>query len=110
MTGETVTITQRSEVGRDGFNNPIFEDTETDVENVLVAPATGDDVIESVRPEGSEVKYTLYFPKTFVGKLENERVKVRGDWLDVIGCPDCFDLNNCPTDWNMVVKVGVFHG
>lgn len=110
LVGETVTVTQKTVVGHDEFNNAIYSEKKTDVGDVLVAPGTDSDVIESTRPDGTEVNYTLYFPKTFTGKLENELVKVRGEWLDVVGCPDRFDDSVCPTRWNMVVRVGVVHG
>lgn len=108
--GEKVTVTKRTETGRDSFNNPVFSMEEIEVDNVLVAPGAAADVIDSVRPEGTEVTYTLYFPKTFDGKLENEKINVRGEWLDVIGCPDRYSDELCPTSWNMVVMVGVLHG
>ena len=110
LTGETVVVAKRTETGRDEFNNPTFSDEETAVDNVLVAPGEAADVIESVRPEGVEVNYTLYFPKTFTGDLECEKVKVRGEWLDVIGHPDRYADEVCPTDWNMVVMAGAVHG
>lgn len=110
LTGETVVVTNRTETGRDEFNNPVFTDVEEPVDNVLVAPGAAADVVDTVRPEGAEVNYTLYFPKTFTAKLECEKVQVRGEWLDVIGHPDRYSDDVCPTDWNMVVTVGVIHG
>lgn len=110
MNGETIVISKRTETGRDAFNNPVFTEEETPVDNVLVAPGAAADVIDAVRLEGVEVNYTLYFPKTFTGDLECEKVKVRGEWLDVIGHPDRYADEVCPTEWNMVVMVGTTHG
>lgn len=110
MRGETVYVEDVLETGADPFGNPLFERFERAVDNVLVAPGDTEDVIESNRPDGAEVRYTCYFPKTFDEVLENRRVKVRGEWLDVIGSPDHFDKLNCPTDWWEVVKVGGVHG
>lgn len=110
MMGETVLVEDKAEVDKDPFGKPIVESTFREVDNVLVAPGDTDDVTDSNRPDGAEVKYTLYFPKTFDEHLENRRIQVRGETLDVIGAPDHFDANNCPTDWWMVVKVGTVHG
>lgn len=110
MRGETVIVETKSLAGRDSFNAPLYSTEQAEVENVLCAPTVSDDVIDSNRPDGAEVKYTLYFPKTFDGSLEGCRVNVRGQWLSVIGSPDHFDLKTCPTDWWMVVKVGAIHG
>lgn len=110
MQGETVTVMSRVLDGCDSFNDPVYRHDEIDVDNVLVAPGAVNDALESTRPDGVEVNYTLYFPKTFDGDLECAKVVVRGEALDVIGHPDRFDDSVCPTEWNMVVEVGVLHG
>lgn len=108
MKGERVVVRTRILSGYDEFHDPVYTYADEDVDNVLVAPGARHDVIESTRPDGAEVNYTLYFPKTFVGDLEGSKVVVRGEALDVIGHPDRFDP--CPTGWNMVVEVGAVHG
>lgn len=111
MKGETVVVSTRVQSGKDMFGNAIYELDSLEVDNVLVAPGEVDDVIESTRPEGSEIHYTLYFPKTFewLG-LENAEIEVRGESFKVIGRPNYWNPDVCPTDWNMVVKVGTTHG
>lgn len=110
MRGETVIVDIKSPSGRDAFNALTYEPQQIEVSNVLCAPASSDDVLDSNRPDGAEVRYTLYFPKTFEQQLENTRVNVRGEWLNVIGSPNHFDASVCPTDWWMVAKVGIVHG
>ena len=39
MTGITVTLYERTEIGRDGFNAPIYDETPLEIENVLSGPA-----------------------------------------------------------------------
>lgn len=110
MRGEIVTVKKRIQEGFDELNDPIWKDKEYLVENVLIAPGSSDDAVESTRPDGVEIKYTLYFPKPFDEKLEHCQICVRDEWLDVIGSPRRFDLTNCPTDWWMVVGVGATNG
>lgn len=110
MKGEIVVVQTRKQTGKDILGNSTWEPVSSEVDNVLVAPGVVDDIIDSTRPEGSEVHYTLYFPKSFSGDLENAEIIVRGELLKVVGRPAYFDLENCPTDWNMVVKVGTTHG
>ena len=43
-------------------------------------------------------------------ELDGLRVRVRGEWLAVIGSPRPYDAAACPTAWNMQVKVGCAHG
>lgn len=109
MRGETVIVKTREKVGVDDFNNPVFDYVDARVDDVLVAIGSQGDVIDSNRPDGVSVKYTLYFPKTFENDiLERSEVEVRGECLRVIGMPDRW--NNCPTRWNMVCEVGVTNG
>ena len=112
LRGETVVVSYREQTGVDAFHSPVYKDVEMDVDNVLVEPGEAADVIESVRPDGTEVNYTLRFPKTFkeASKLENGKVKVRGQVIKIIGHPDYLDPEMCPTDWNMTVKVGKTNG
>lgn len=112
MRGETVSVEYKTESGRDRYNSPIYETAIKEVNNVLVAPGDVDQATQTLnRPEGVDVQYTLYFPKTYDGEmLERQRIFVRGKWLRVIGYPDRFDDINCPTEWNMVVKVSDYDG
>lgn len=105
-----MTVLRKVEVGKDRFNNPIEEDQQDLVGNVLVAPGELADNIDSVRPNGTYATYTLMFPKTYKGELENCDVMVRGGRYAVIGHPDRFADENCPTEWNMTVRVGATHG
>lgn len=110
MHGEKVVIKQRIQDGTDDLNNPIWRYSDIDVENVLVAPGASQDAIDSTRPDGVTVKYTLYFPKTFSGRLEHSKIVVRDETLDVVGSPRHFDSVNCPTEWWMVVEIGAANG
>lgn len=112
MRGETVVVKVKTEIGRDRYNSPEYEDRDIEVPNVLVAPGDVDKASQPLnRPEGVDVQYTLYFPKTYDGPmLERQKICVRDKWLSVIGYPDRFDEVNCPTEWNMTVKVSDYDG
>lgn len=110
MKGEKVVIERPYVVGQDGHNNVITDTLLIDLENVLVAPQEGGELSGSIRPNGVMVRYTLYFPKTYQEPLEGCRIRIRGQWLKVIGSPDVFNPDLCPTDWNRVVYVGDTHG
>lgn len=111
MKGESVVVMIREEQGRDALDNAVFEWSEQCVENVLVAPGDVDNIVDSTRPDGSVINYTLYFPKSYEWtNLENAEIQVRGECFKVIGRPNYWDEQNCPTDWNMVVKIGTTHG
>lgn len=109
MTGETVRVRTYQTVGADPYGAPITEPTEAEVPDVLVAPGPQADLGEE-RPEGVEVRYTLYLPKAFSGDLEGAEIEVRGEWLAVVGHPAPFDDAVCPTRWHMACEVGGTHG
>ena len=108
--GETVTVECKYPVGTDEFNQTVYGTAELEVADVLVAPASGSDVIESNRPDGAQVRYTLHFPKSYIGKLDGLRVKVRGEWLDIVGSPRRYTAENTPGKWNMQAEAGVVNG
>lgn len=110
MKGETVKVKTFDATGTDPFGAPIVTEKVAIIENVLVQPGACADVVESNRPSGVSIKYTLYFPKTFDGDLEGAQVEVRGNWYDVVGRPDHFAAEVTPTDWWMVVEVGGVNG
>jgi hypothetical protein len=108
--GETVILETKEETGKDGLNNPVWTTSEAVVPNVLVVPGPRADLIESNRPDGKIVKYTLHFPKTFTGDLKGCRVKVRGKWCLVVGAPDRYTPENTPGEWNMPAEVEATDG
>ena len=71
----------KNQVGVDAFNAPIYETSEVEVENVLVAPATSDDIATSQDLTGKKVVYTLAIPKGDTHDWVDATVKFWGqDW------------------------------
>lgn len=112
LRGETVRVVPRMRAGTDGFGMPKWADGDPiDVDNVLVAPGPAADASEDLRPDGVRIVYTLLWPKTYGGPpLDNLKIEVRGELLDVVGAPRPFDPSACPTAWNMEVEVAVTDG
>ena len=106
LAGESVVVITRTETGRDRGNSPIWSESETVVDDVLVEPRDGGDVVESNRPDGTEVAYLLHFPKTHTASLRGCRVRVRGRELHVVGDPDGYQPELTPGPWNRQVRVG----
>lgn len=102
--GETVTVT-RSSVAYDELGEPTAAETSTEaVAGVLVAPgATAD--LDSTRPNGVTVAFTLHFPKTYAGDLKDAVVGVRGIDCKVVGDPQRYAESDTPGEWNMTVEV-----
>lgn len=110
MRGEAVEVELAEEIGRDSHNDPVFEHPLIEVQNVLVQPGAAADVTGGNR-DGDLIAYTLMWPKAYGGPaLDGLRVRVRGEWLRVVGAPRPYDPDLCPTEWNMAVEAVVADG
>lgn len=76
--GITVTLYQTVKTGSDGFGADIFEEQAAQVEDVLVVPASADDVINSVQLEGKKAVYLLGIPKGDTHEWEDKTIEFFG--------------------------------
>lgn len=103
--GITVQLLNRVQTGVDGFNQPIYDYVPTDVDNVIVAPASSDDVINSVNLYGKKAVYTLGIPKGDTHDWENQLIRFFGHTWQSFG----FTIEGIeamvPLDWHKKVMV-----
>ena len=103
--GMTITLIDTVEVGRDPFNKPIYEEKPIDVENVLVAPTSSDDVINELSLSGRKAIYTLAIPKGDTHDWEEKEVLFFDKRWRVFGIPLEGMDHLIPLDWNKKVMV-----
>lgn len=103
--GITITLISNKEVGRDPFDNPIFQDVEIAVDNVLVSPTSSDDVINRLTLTGKKAVYTLAIPKGDTNIWEDQEVRFFGERWRVFGIPLQGIEELIPLDWNKKVTV-----
>lgn len=103
--GITVTILKKTQSGTDGFNRPIYHYEEEQVENVLVAPANTDDIVNSQDLTGKKAVYTLAIPKNDTHDWTDCIVKFFGQTWKTFGYPQEGIAENIPLDWNKKVVV-----
>lgn len=103
--GITVILISNKEVGKDPFDNPIFEDVEIEVDNVLVKPTTTEDVVNTKDLTGRTAVYTLAIPKGDTNTWENQEVRFFGERWRVFGIPLQGIEELIPLDWNKKVMV-----
>lgn len=103
--GITVTLINKKEIGRDPFDNPIIEDVEIDVDNVLVSPTSSDDIANTKDLTGRTAVYTLAIPKGDTNTWENQEVRFFGERWRVFGIPLQGIEELIPLDWNKKVMV-----
>ena len=103
--GVPVTLVTKTQSGEDPFGNPIYTETEITVDNVLIAPVSGDDVINQLNLTGRKAVYQLAIPKGDTNIWENQDVRFFGDRWRVFGIPLQGIEALIPLDWNKKVMV-----
>lgn len=103
--GITVKLYQKTESGKDAFNKQLYIETETEVDNVLVAPASAQETLDALNLYGKKAVYTLAIPKGDTHAWEDCRVSFFGEDWHVFGIPlegiEC----DIPLAWNKKVTV-----
>lgn len=109
MWGITVTLYDRTETGKDALNHPIYEEIPVSVDNVLVAPMTDTEVLETYNLTGRRAQYQLGIPKGDTHEWTAGK-KVRffnQDWR-IIAFPTQGIDKLIPLKWNKKVKVEAY--
>lgn len=109
IAGKTVVLFEATETGIDEFDRPIIEYTKPiEVDNVLISPATSEDVISELNLSGKRVVYNLAIPKGDMHKWENARVVFFGRVFSVVGIPTEGIEEMIPLSWNKKVSVELY--
>lgn len=103
--GTTVILKEKTQIGIDEFGSPIYEYTHRLVENVLIAPASADDIVSTNDLTGKKAVYTLAIPKGDSHEWEDQIVEFFGKEWHTFGIPLEGIEDNIPLDWNKKVMV-----
>lgn len=103
--GIPVKLINFTETDTDPFGNPICTETETIVDNVIVAPASADDVTDSINLFGKRAEYTLGIPKGDVHNWIDAKVEFFGQVWNTFGFPLEGIEDMVPLEWNKKVMV-----
>lgn len=103
--GITIILVDKIQVGVDPFGKPIYDDSDLEVENVLVAPISSDDVINQQSLTGKVAVYSLGIPKDDTHDWEDKEVKFFGQRWRTFGIPLEGMEHLIPLDWNKKVMV-----
>ena len=103
--GIPVILVEKKQTGVDAFNAPIYETTEVTVENVLVVPASSEDIVTTQDLTGKKAVYTLGIPKGDTHNWEDATVIFFGQKWKSFGIPLEGIEENVPLDWNKKVMV-----
>lgn len=105
LKGITVTLTVRTQTGVDPLNVPVYEESTEDVENVLVAPASSEDIQDALNRYRKRAVYTLAIPKGDSHVWEDTEVQFFGQTFRTIGIPTGGIEAMIPLGWNKKVQV-----
>lgn len=105
ITGRTVVLLEKQQTGVDAFNRPIYAEVPVGVENVLIAPLSDQEVLDTLNLTGRKAVYQLGIPKGDAHDWENQRVQFFGQTWQVIGIPTEGQDELIPLSWNKKVKV-----
>ena len=103
--GVTVTLYERIQAGTDAFGAPVYIDSPTQVENVLVTPTAATDVVNDLQLYGKHGEYELCLPKEDGHIWDGCRVDFFGKSFRVFGPAVEYIEALAPLGWNKKVKV-----
>ena len=103
--GIAIKLYQKTEIGVDEFNHPVYEEAEVIVENVLIAPSTTEEILDSQNLTGRRAVYTLGIPKGDTHDWTNVAVSFFGRRFRTIGSPMEGIEELIPLSWNKKVRV-----
>ena len=105
LTGITVTLYDKTQTGTDPLGAPIYEETPIQIEDVLVAPTSSQEILDATNLYGKKAVYTLAIPKGDTHEWENRKVSFFGQDWKTFGIPlegiEC----DIPLRWNKKVTV-----
>ena len=103
--GITVILVDKISDGVDPFGTPIYRDSETPVDNVLVTPFATDDMVNQLNLTSKKAVYTLAIPKGDEHDWEDKEVRFFGQTWRTFGFVTQGIDHLIPLDWNKKVMV-----
>ena len=103
--GIPITLIDKQVVSTDPFGNSVTKDVEVTIDNVIVAPATTEDVTSQMSLTGKKISYTLGIPKGDMHDWENKEVRFFGKRWETVGIPLEGIESMMPLEWNKKVMV-----
>lgn len=106
--GIEVILHEKKEIGKNNLKEPEFETNKVSVSNVLVTPATNDDLIENLSLEGKKAVYILSLPKGDNHNWLDSKVEFFGQTFKTFGFYTEYIEDNVPLKWNKKVSCEIY--
>lgn len=105
LAGITIKLYIPTKTGMNEFNRPVYTENAVEVDNVLVAPMSDQEILDTLNLTGRKATYQLGIPKGDNHQWENCIVEFFGEKWRVIGHPTEGIEAMIPLQWNKKVKV-----
>ena len=106
MKGITITLYDRVKTAVDALNNPVYTETAVSVNNVLVAPVSSTEVLDTYNLIGRKAVYQLGIPKGDTHDWSaGKKVSFFGEDWRIIELAEEGIEKLIPLQWNKKVKV-----
>ena len=106
MKGVTVILYDRVQTGTDALNHPTYTEVPVPVDNVLYAPMSSTEVLETYNLTGRKAVYQLGLPKGDTHEwTAGKKVRFLNEDWRIIGIPTEGIDNLVPLRWNTKVQV-----
>jgi len=106
INGITVTLYERTSDGVDAFNREVFRETPVDIADVVVAPVSSTEILETFNLTGRKAVYQLGIPKTDGHEWEaGQKVSFFGEDWRIISIVQEGIEDMIPLRWNRKVQV-----
>lgn len=106
--GTTIQLITLTEKGRNSLNEPIYEESTVNVDDVLVGEPSTDDITNVLQLHGKKVAYTLAIPKGDTNNWVDAKVVLPAPFegtYTTIGYPIAGIEGNIPLKWNKKVHI-----
>ena len=98
--GIPVILYEKTVIGKDEFDHPLYREIPVTIENVLVAPASTTELLDALNLTGKKAVYNIAIPKGDNHTWQDCRVDFFGMSWQVIGFPQQGIEENIPLEWN----------
>lgn len=105
MKGMTIYLVNKTEIGRDDFDAPIYDEELEAVHDCLVGQPSTDDVTDTLALYGKKIEYTIGIPKGDEHNWTDAEIVMFGGRFRTIGYPQTGIQANIPLRWGQNVKV-----
>lgn len=105
LKGIPVTLIDKTVTGKNPFGEAVTVDFDIEIDNVLVVPASTEDITNQLSLTGKKIAYTLAIPKGDTHDWVNKEVRFFGQRFRTVGIPLEGIEELIPLGWNRKVQV-----